>query len=392
MKQKNKIILILLVWIGFSLSAQESLDSLLSKVEQNNPVLINAGHLLEARKLEASTGLTPPNPEVEYGYMWGTPDVIGNRTDFAVSQSFDFPTVYSSQNKLSDITKEQAQLQFEATRQEVILKARQAWILQVHLNKVRSILERRLSYAETVLQSYERKLETGESNQLQLNQSRMKVVALKNEISRLEQRFTENNARLMNLTGNIPVTINDTVWPLQMALNPDTLLSDYESGYLNQIYQTEVDRKSKEVDVVFNKKLPKLSAGYYSESVVGEKFQGVQAGISIPLWENARAVKTAKAKVIYAQSDAERFWQEKENEIRQKYDQLLMLQDRVKDMEQVLSESNDEALLRQAMEAGEITLTDYYYESDFYYQTLVSLLEFRKDLLLLEAELRKVYY
>lgn len=96
--------------------------------------------------------------------------------------------------------------------------------------------------------------------------------------------------------------------------------------------------------------------------------------------------------MIYAQSDAERFWQEKENEIRQKYDQLLMLQDRVKDMEQVLSESNDEALLRQAMEAGEITLTDYYYESDFYYQTLVSLLEFRKDLLLLEAELRKVYY
>ena len=180
--------------------------------------------------------------------------------------------------------------------------------------------------------------------------------------------------------------------PLIISLNPDTLLSDYESGYLNQIYQTEVDRKSKEVDVVFNKKLPKLSAGYYSESVVGEKFQGVQAGISIPLWENARAVKTAKAKVIYAQSDAERFWQEKENEIRQKYDQLLMLQDRVKDMEQVLSESNDEALLRQAMEAGEITLTDYYYESDFYYQTLVSLLEFRKDLLLLEAELRKVYY
>ena len=392
MKQKNKILLFILVWIGPALSAQESLDSLLSKVEKNNPVLINAGHLLEARKLEASTGLTPPNPEVEYGYMWGTPDAIGNRTDFAVSQSFDFPSVYSTQNKLSDITKNQAQLQYESTRQQVLLKARQAWIMQIHLNKVKSILEGRLKYAETVLRSYERKLETGESNQLQLNQARMKVVALKNELSRLQQRFTENNARLMNLTGNTPVMINDSIWPLQMVFNFDTLLSDYEHGYVNQTYQMEVDKKSKEVDVVFNKKLPKLSAGYYSESVVGEKFQGVQAGISIPLWENARAVKTAKAKVIYAQSDAQRFWQEKENDVRQKYDQWLTLNARVLEMEQVLSESNDEALLRQAMEAGEISLTDYFYESDFYYQTILSLLEFRKDLLLLDAELRKVYY
>ena len=133
-------------------------------------------------------------------------------------------------------------------------------------------------------------------------------------------------------------------------------------------------------------------AGYYSESVLDTKLRGIKAGISIPLWGNARAVNTAKANLVFAESDAERYWQLKQNDLLQKFEQWVYLKERVLEMQDLLEVSNNESLLRQAMEAGEISLTQYFYESDFYFQNILNLLEFKKEMFLLEADLRKVYY
>ncbi len=392
MKILNKIIFLILVMTSSGAMAQASLDSLLQKVESGNPALINARHLMEARQMEASTGLTPANPEVEFAYLWGNPADMGNRTDFGVTQTFDFPTVYSSRKQLSDIDREQAGLEYLATRQEVLMKARKAWINRVHLNKVSSLLESRLSYANLVAKGFERKLETGEANRLELNQARMKVTALKNDISLLEQKFSQNEAELMNLTGNSNVLIADTLLFPFVLINLDSLLSEYQDSYISRIYRSEVAKKDKEVDVTFNKKLPKLKAGYYSESILGTRLQGIQAGISIPLWENARAVKSAKARLVYASSGAEAYWNEKQNTLTQTYQQWVLLKARVEEMDKLLRDANDEALLRQAMESGEISLTNYFYESDFYFQNLLNLLEFEKEMRLKETELLKVRY
>ena len=394
MKEKNKWILlfIFIAISGSGLKGQASLDSLLYLVETGNPSLSNARQLLEARKLEAGTGLTPPNPEVEFGYLWGSPESLGNRTDFAVTQSFDFPTTYSSMSKLAAISKSQADLQYQATRQEIMLSARIAWIERIYLNKVNELMERRLETARKVLDGFERKFEVGEANRLELNQARMKVTALATEISLLRGDFAQNDAALMNLTGNVPIQLQDTVLPLPEELVLDTLLADYEQGYMHRAYQAEIDRRSKEVDVAFNKKLPRFKAGYYSEYILDTKLRGIQAGISIPLWEDARAVKSARARAVYAVSDAEIFWQRKQNEVRQLFDQWSFLKERISELMGLLAELNDEALLRQAVEAGEITLTDYYYESDLYFHNIVALMDLHKEMLILQAELRKVYY
>jgi len=392
MKSIKNILFLLILSTGYSLFAQSSLDTLLSRIENGNPTLKTAQSYLESRKLEARTGLTPANPEVEFGYMWGKPADLGNRTDFEVTQSFDFPTAYSSRSKLSKINQQQAELEFCATRQEIMLKAHQVWLNRVYLNNLESLLSGRLSYAKKVFDGFEHKLESGEANQLQVNQARMKVMALENEINFLFREASKNDSDILNLTGDKGMPIGDTIFPITTPVIFDSLLIHYKEGYINQLYWVEVEKKEKEVDVVFNQKLPKLKAGYYSESILDTKLQGVKAGISIPLWGNARAVNTAKANLAYAESDAERFWQIKENELQQKYEQWTYLKDRIDKMEQLLTISNDEVLLRQAMEAGEISLTEYFYESDFFFQNVLNLIEFKQEMHLLEADLRKVYY
>jgi len=392
MRSKISLIIISVMLTGFSLLAQPSLDSLLSQVERGNPSLMTAQNLLEARQLEARTGLTPSNPEVEFGYMWGNPTELGNRTDFEVTQSFDFPTAYSSRSKLSKISQQQAELEYKAVRQEIMKKAHKVWITRVYLNRMESMLNGRFSYARKVYDGFEQKLESGEANQLQVNQARMKVMALENEISQLQRELSKSDAEVVNLTANDKLIISDTLFPVPSKIIYDTLVLDYMAGNVNQLYQSEVDKKAKEVDVVFNQKLPKLKAGYYSERILDVKLQGVKAGISIPLWGNAKAVNSAKAKLAYAESDAERYWQVQQNELKQNYDQWVLTMERVTGLEEMLKVSNDEALLRRAMEAGEISLTEYFYESDFYFQNVINLLEFKKEMFLLEVELRKVYY
>ncbi len=392
MKPIEFTLLIAVLLAGPCLFAQSSLDSLLVRVEERNPTLIAAQSLLESRKLDARTGLTPPNPEVEFGYMWGDPTELGNRTDFQITQSFDFPTAYSSRSKLSKINLQQAELEYNATRQEILLAAHQAWVDRVYLNNLKFLLNDRLTYAEKVFEGFERRLETGEANQLQVNQARMKVMALENEINTLQREYSENTAELLNLTAEGKINITDLDFLISVPIIFDSLLFHYNVGYLNQMYETEVEKKSKEIDVVFNQKLPKLMAGYYSENVLDTKLRGIKAGITIPLWGNARAVNTAKANLVFAESDADRYWQLKQNELLQKYEQWIYLKKRVTEMEELLAVSNNEILLRQAMEAGEISLTQYFYESDFYFQNILNLFEFKKEMLMLEADLRKVYY
>jgi len=385
-------LIISMLFIASGLMAQPSLDTLISYIETNNPTLKAAQSLLETQKLDARTGLAPSNPEVEFGYMWGNPTELGTRVDFSVMQTIDFPTAYVSRSKLSKISQTQADLQFLAGHQEILLQAHKVWISRVYLNKMESLLSGRLEYAYSVYKGFERKWQTGESDQLQLNQSRLKVSTLENEFNQLKREFSKNDADLKNLIANQLIEINDTVFPASFPIVFDSLLVQYQAGYINQIYQTEIERKDKEADVIFHQKLPKLKAGYYSESILDTKMQGVKAGITIPLWGDARAVRTAEAGLIHAEDDANMYWQYKYNELKQIYEELQFLKDRVEDLEAMLEISNDEVLLRKAMEAGEISLTEYFYESDFYFQNIKDLLEYQKEMLLLEAELRKVYF
>ena len=378
--------------ITSGIMAQSSLDSLLHQVELGNPSLKASLSLLDTRNLDAKTGLTPSNPEVEFGYMWGNPDIVGNRLDFEVTQTVDFPTAYVSRSKLSKISQHQAELKYQASRQEILIQAHKAWITRVYLNIMESLLSERLDYANKVYSGFERMWETGESNQLQLNQARVRVTTLENKINQIKRDYSKNDAELMNLTGNRGVAITDTVLPYSIPLIFDSLVSHYKAGYLNQIYQSEVEKRDQQVDVVFNQKLPKLIAGYYSESILNTTLRGVKAGITIPLWENARAVRTAEAGLVYAKDDADRYWQYEYNDLRQLYEEWGYLNTRVHELEELLLISNDEVLLRKAMEQGEISLTEYFYGSDFYFQNIKNLLEFKKDKLLIEAELRRVYY
>ncbi len=108
---KTRIIIVLILTFGMiaSTEAQEA-DTLMKLVLEQNRELKVAREVYQVSILEAGTGNTPPDPEVEFAYLFGKPSDLGNRIDFGITQQLDFPTTYIHRSKVKKINSSRAEL------------------------------------------------------------------------------------------------------------------------------------------------------------------------------------------------------------------------------------------------------------------------------------------
>lgn len=366
-------------------------DSLLRTVLENNRTLRSSWEAYQVDILEAGTGNTPPNPEVEFGYMYGSPSELGNRVDFSVNQQLDFPTAYMYRSRLRKIKTSQAELNYILARQEVLLEAKQLWIEHLYLNQKERLLDRRLNQAQTINTHFANLLESGEVSRLEYNQSNLQVVSIRSEYEQVQVDIHKLHLALKEISGGMEVEIRDTLFPEPLVLIPDSLRKAYMQSPRMVLYSHELQSREEQKKLVVSESLPKLKAAYYSETILNAKLKGFQIGITVPLWENSNRVKQARSEISYAERDAERFRYMQQTELEQKLEQLESLRKRTGELAEALGTGNSMYLLALSLESGEISQSEYFYASDFYFRNEQLLVEYRRDLLLLEADLLKVY-
>lgn len=367
-------------------------DSLIRAVLTYNRTLLAAYEQYRVSALEASTGINPPDPRVELGYLYGKPADMGNRFDFSLSQEIDFPTSYVHRSRSRDLQISQAGLHLQAVRQQVVLEAVRLWIERIYLIQLEGLLLRRVELAQKQLVQADQKVSLGESGQLALSQSNLQATALRGELERTRTAIRANLSALQVVTGGITPEIPGSALPASRPPDPDSLWPAYQQGPEMQLYKREVERRQQLTSLAASMRLPRLSAGYYSESVAAEQFRGFQVGVSVPLWEHSNRIKLARSEVSLAEAEADRVSLQMEEELRQKAEQWKSLDRQISEMEQALARVNDMELLTIAMEGGEISLTEYMLGTDLYFRNQQTLLSLKKERLLLEAEMRRIYY
>ncbi|KAA6343726.1 hypothetical protein EZS27_008604 [termite gut metagenome] len=136
--------------------------------------------------------------------------------------------------------------------------------------------------------------------------------------------------------------------------------------------------------------LPSFSAGYMSEKVAGEHFQGITLGISIPLWENKNRVKQAKAAaraaVIRQEDSRQQFYHQLQNQY-ERTQGLKSIADTYKSSVTTLDSTD---LLTKSLEAGEISILEYVVEIGWRYDMMKQALEAERDYRKARAELEAV--
>lgn len=385
----KKLVSIIFAAILLPAMAQNGYENILKEIESNNMTLIASREQSEAQKLANRTGIFLENPEVEFNYLWGSPSIVGNRIDFSVTQSFDFPSAYSHRNKISKMKNEHIKLQYKAERIEILLRAKQLTIETIYYNALLNQYVVRLENAERISASYKTRLEKGDANRLESNKAILNVISVENEIKRLEVERNSCLSQLRSLNGGKDISISNREFLLTaLPVNFEQWYREAEAkSPVLQYLSEQIEINQQQIKLNRSMGAPKFTAGYTSEWVLGQNYQGIAAGISIPLWENKNNVKYAKvqatASELILQDTKIQFY----NQLQNQYAKAAGLQQTAQEYKIALSLYNNETLLQKALDVGEISLLEYLLEIEYYYSIVNNVLETERDFELSIAEL-----
>jgi outer membrane protein TolC len=254
---------------------------------------------------------------------------------------------------------------------------------------LQGIYDKRLTNAQTLANAYQEKLKNGEANILELNKVRLNLLNIRKEA---EKNTIDRNGLLSQLAGNnngIMVDFADTVF-----LHAE-IPAEFEKWYADtaqyfpdlEIIKREIETSRKQEQLYLALGLPRLTAGYMSENIPGNQFQGVIAGISVPLWEKRNTVKQAKARTVALQGAETDFRVKVYNQLKTAHSKIIALQKTVDDYRSTLGSYDNAKFLDKALAKGEINLIDYIQELSFYYRSVDELLATENELNRSVAEL-----
>lgn len=380
------------VFLGLRLNGQTSIDSILVLIEENNTTLKALRENVLSQKLENRTGIFLESPEIGFNYLWGNPSAIGKRKDFSIVQTLDIPTITGMKSRAAGEKNQLIEWQYKGERMNILLEAKQHCIDLIYYNALSKELSMRLEHAETLANAYKERLDKGDANILEYNKAKLNLSTVKGEMSRVDIERGALIAQLKRLNGGIALSIEADRFPeVELPLSFDDWYAEAEqkSPVLAYIRQ-EIEVGKRQVSLNKAMSLPVFSAGYMSEKVVGERFQGISIGVSIPLWENKNRVKQANAAVRAAQFreiDGKRQFFE---QIHIAYRRASGLKATAEMFRQSLDSANNSELLKKALDAGEISLLDYIVEMGLYYDSVNQTLEAERDYMKAYAELSAV--
>jgi outer membrane protein TolC len=193
------------------------------------------------------------------------------------------------------------------------------------------------------------------------------------------------------MNGGIKVEFRDAVYsPVPANLTFDShvnemIANDPVLKYMEQ----ELIISNKQIELSRSLSLPKLETGYHYQTILGQTFQGIHVGFSIPLWENKNTVKTQKASLLYHELNLNGHQNMLFYDYRQKFENERNLKITLTEYESLFVSYNNLELLDKSLASGQISTIEYFMEMNYYFDALRNYLNIEKAYHQTIAELYK---
>lgn len=257
--------------------------------------------------------------KTDFGIQYGQYNSFENDFAFNLNQRIEFPTVYSSQRTLAKEKIEGSQMQLLITENDLKRNIRISWYQLAYLKE----RERLLLYQDTIygrfLHAATIRYETEATSLLEKAAAETRVMEIQNALKIIESDIAIQEKQLRILLNDttslnfVPATLDERV--LTNKQDSTQLSGNPLLAYARQ----QIDIANAEKAVQSAKMLPDISVGYFNQSLIGgqtsngdiagssNRFTGVQAGISIPLFYGSykASIKSAKLREIMAQTNAD---------------------------------------------------------------------------------------
>jgi cobalt-zinc-cadmium resistance protein CzcA len=287
--------------------AQESRQIFLHDAIQtaldSNLIIRSAGFSVDVSKKLKGNALDLPKTSFEGQY--GQINSFSKDNSFTISQSFAFPTVYANRFKLANANITSSEINQTVVRLEISSQVKLWYWQYVYLLSKQKLLSYQDSLYAGFLRAAELRSKAGETNRLEMITARSQSLEIKNQLFQISSDL-EITARKLMLILNTSIQIIPADTELRLiyeSIQEDTLSIEGNPSLKLIKQQVEIARLEKKVQQSQDVNGSQQTFGG------GDRFSGVQAGISVPLWFPAYTSKSKAATIYYekSQTDAENY-------------------------------------------------------------------------------------
>ena len=387
---KRYLIATIVALSTYSVALADTVDDVLKQVAANNLTLQALVHDNQADVLDIKASNSIGGPSVEYSPFFTKGYSGVAESELVVSQEIDFPTKYAARNKQAQMQQTVGDKLLAKQRRDILLQAQLLCIDLIRLNQTLSMLRERLANSETLLQMYQKRMEAGDANALELNKVKLDCMEVRTLVNEAQGERTSLLQQLRQLNGGKPIDVTDTVLPDYPQI---TNFESYRALALASdadvaVAQTSLRAADMNLKLQKNEWLPNISFGYRRNTEHGEGINGFLVGVSFPLYSNSNNVKAARQRRESAELQVVQAQNEAEASLRTNYEQLQGLQ-QVIDHSDVKLLQESLTLFAKALQQGEITALVYYVEINSIYEKLQRHIDLHCQSVKLLAELHK---
>ena len=358
------------------ISGAQDIDAVLSAIERNNVELQSLRQEAEAARYETRMQNNLGDPTIEYSPFWakGTDGI--SSSELVVSYGFDFPTQYASRSKAGKMQREVIDRQYLVARRDLMLRAKTMCLDLVCLHRKQELLSDRLENADGLLALFRTRYEAGDASAIELNKIRMEKMDVAAALVQVETDLQTAMESLRAMNGGRPVQFDAMEYPRTMPVTDFETFRDTLMAAELELKASEADVRAAEQEIRVNRQnwLPQLQVGYRRNTALSEASNGFIVGASFPLFSNRYKSRIANARHTASQYRFNQVQIETEARIRTEYDEMMRLQEALGIYDVALMEETLE-MLGKAVEAGQLSVIEYYTEADSIYSKLLSLSE-----------------
>lgn len=372
-------------------NCEPTLQRIVQEITRNNTQLRSFRQQANAQRLSNIAECTLPDPDVDIAYLFNTPRANNNRTNVSITQALNWDILTGKRKALTNAANTAVEKKYLQQTAQIMNEVDEALVDIVYYNILCNELSKRENFAAELLKLYTRKFEEGNATSIEMNKLRLNYSMCQAALKKAKSGRNKALGTLQILNGGTPLTVNDTTYYFLSDKLPslNKLLSEYTNNTAISVARATANASMQAISVAKLQKLPTLKVGFQGEYNKEEKYSGLSLGISIPLWGYTRKkYKQAIAQAEADHSEAVHTEEKYSTMIKQAYQQAEELRQTSESLQANLAESDNEELLRKALNEGHISLVDYLLEQSFFYEAHNTLIDTQHEVQLSLARMR----
>lgn len=354
---------------SFSALAQD-INQTVQTIVKNNASLNSQRTELRAGRNDAADANSLDNPEIGFSRVWGYRGV-GNKWDFSVSQSFDWPGLYRTRSKATDAVLTAGEMALAASELDLAMQAKGLLLELVSVRKCLNIDSIMLKNIAEMQTAADKAFDSGYITILDKRKLQIQRYSMENEIADHLSRAAEITAELQGMCPNTRLTIDEIdAYPIEPLLSKEDYLEQVAAlDPLLHSARLTCDSESLLAKAAAQSRLPSFSVGFQHVYELGDSFNGFSLGMSLPLFQNRKARSTALLRRETASATAEAELRQRQEEISGKYKSMEAWRRDIENYNRVFGDNAYLTLLKKALDGGEISIIEYLNETNYFHET-----------------------